>query len=87
MSSWLNPNDSSSSEDDYVYDDIPPPPAPHVAGDFRGWYDSYHSALWDLYEGHVCIGRQMFGPAFNQVGSFHEFVQYVYASMVPGVRG
>lgn len=85
---WLRavlPNDSSSESDE---EEVPVPPAPDLNArcltNYQRWLRDYETELAELYRNYVSQGVGIFGPAFNQVGTYKSFTNYVYRTMQPG---
>ncbi|MAT68427.1 MAG: hypothetical protein CMJ58_02785 [Planctomycetaceae bacterium] len=65
----------SPTSDDERVDDVPP------TGD---WLEDNYEALLELYNAYLQVGRQLFGRAFYQNGTFVTFAGHVYDGLQPG---
>lgn len=48
------------------------------------WMDVYGDVLCEFYTRYLESGRYLFGNAFHQLGSYHEFANFIYRYMQPG---
>lgn len=48
------------------------------------WMEAYGDELSEFYTRYLETGRYLFGNAFHQLGTYHEFAKFIYKYMQPG---